>query len=198
MTTDTTEERVLAMLIKEAAAKPTITALAKALGMSRVGAWKTIKRMQAQRLCTLTPVGEGKTSAIQASPDWDNPLTCKILSLALTRAAVENKRWMHAFAEPAQHLDFLLLYGSALRTPNDAGDIDIIGVTSKGRMLAADEALRQAQKSQHKRIHAIIFTPKEFADELRKGNKAFVDAARTSVVLHGQDEFVAFMRGIRR
>jgi hypothetical protein len=197
MRTRIPDETVLLTLLKETAAPLTITTLAQALGISRVGAWKTLKRMQADKLCTLTTLGTGKTNALLARPDWDNPLTGKLLSLALTRDAVSQKRWMHAFAEPSKHVDFLLLYGSALRSMKDAGDIDIIGVTSKERMLGANDALRQAQKSQHKHIHALLFTPKEFAEELRT-NKAFIDAVRTGVVIHGQDEFVAFMRGLQR
>src|SRR3989338_3663194 len=162
--------KILKILLKGLAINPTITGLAKEIGMSRVGTCKILKKLEAEKLIALTPIGEGKTSTLSISLNWENPIVEKTLSLALTQDALNNQRWLSNFAELEDNVDFLLIYGSILHSPKEANDIDIIGITDKG-FLEIDESIKKIQKVQIKKIHSINFTREEFKDELEKPNK---------------------------
>lgn len=199
MVTNKTSMKILRILLKGLAIKPTVTSLAKETGMSRVGIWKTLKKMQSERLIILSPVGTGKTSAYNALLNWDNPLVEKTTALALTEDALKNERWRHNFGELEDKTDFLILYGSILNSPKDANDIDIIGVVSnKKKFIEIEEAVAKIQKTQYKKIHSLNFTQTEFRQELEKPNEAFMDAIKKGAILFGQEKFIKIIRGVGR
>ena len=101
--------KILKILLKDFTINPTITGLAKEIGLSRVGTWKILKKLEAEKLLTLSPIGEGKTSANSISLNWENPIVEKTLSLALTQDAQKNQRWLSNFEELRNKVDFLLI-----------------------------------------------------------------------------------------
>ena len=193
METTKPDLKILKILLKEIALRPTITFLAKEIGMSRVGTWKILKKLETEKLVILSPIGEGKTSAFSISLNWENPIVEKTLSLALTQDAMKNQRWLSNFAELEDKVDFLLIYGSIIHSPKEANDIDILGITGKG-FLEIEESIKKMQKTQIKKIHSINFTHLEFKKELKNQNKAFIDAIRKGIILFGQEKFIKFIK----
>ena len=199
METRGSSQKILKFLLKEFSIKPTITILAKEIGMSRVGMWKALKRMQSEKLIMLLSIGAGKTSTYSISLNWDNVLTGKKLELILTEDAVKNQRWLNNFAELEEKVDFLIIYGSVLNSSKEANDIDILGVVSnKNKFIEIEKSIAKIQKTQIKKIHALNFTQTEFKQEIEKPNNAFIDAVRKGVIIFGQDKFLKFMRGISK
>lgn len=197
MATDKTSTKILKILLKDFTIKPTVTSLAKETGMSRVGAWKVLKKMQSEKIIALSQIGTGKTSTYNVLLNWDNPLVEKTLALALTEDALKKQRWINNFAELGDRVDFLIIYGSVLYSAKDANDIDILGVVSnKKNFTGVEEIVAKIQKTQYKKIHALNFTQAEFRQELEKPNKAFIDAIKKGVVLFGQENFIEFIRGV--
>ncbi len=196
MGTDKTSAKILKLLLKDFSIKPTITSIAKEIGISRVGVWKALKKLEAKKLIILSSVGTGKTSVYRISLNWDNPLAEKNLIVALTEDAVRNQRWLSNFAELENKVDFLIIYGSVIHSPKEANDIDILGVTNKNKFLEIEKAIKKIQKVQIKKIHALNFTQIEFKHEMEKPNKAFIDAIKKGIVLFGQEKFIKFIRGL--
>lgn len=187
--------KILKLLLKDFTIKPTITSLAKEVGLSRVGTWKLLKKMQSEKLVILSKIGSGKTNPYSISLNWDSLLVEKNLALHLTKDALKNQRWINNFAELENKVNFLILYGSIINAPQEANDIDILGVaSSKNNFTKIEESIKKIQKTQMKKIHAIIFTPIEFRQELGKPNKAFIDAIKKGIILFGQEKFIKFMR----
>ena len=190
--------KILKILLKDFTIKLTITFLAKEIGMSRVGIWKILKKLEVEKLIILSPIGTGKTSTYIISLNWENPLVEKTLSLALTEDALKNQRWLSNFGDLEDKVDFLLIYGSIIHSPKEANDIDVLGITSKNKFLEIEESIKKIQKTQIKKIHALNFTPVEFKGELEKPNKAFIDAIKRGIILFGQEKFIKFIKSITR
>jgi len=187
---------ILKILLKQFPKRWTITSLAKEINLSRVGIWKVLKRLEAEKLILLSSIGEGKTSTFCIDLNWENPLLEKKLSLALTEDALENKRWLSNFAELEKKVDFLILYGSILNS-SKANDIDILGIVStKNNFRKIEEIIQKLQKTQIKKIHSENLTKSEFKEEIKKPNKIFIDAIKKGVVLFGQEKFIKFMKEI--
>ncbi len=191
--------KILKILLKDFTIKPTITSLAEKIGLSRVGTWKILKKMQSEKLVALSKIGSGKTNTYSISLNWDNPLVEKNLALYLTKDALKHQRWLSNFAELEKKVDFFILYGSIINSPQEANDIDILGIISnKNRFIEIEETIKNIQKTLIKKIHIINFTPLEFKRELEKPNKAFIDAVKKGVVLFGQEKFIKFIKNIAR
>jgi len=162
-----TKAEILKILLKQFTIKWTITSLAKEVNVSRVGAWKVLKKLEAEKLIFLSSIGEGKTSTFSIGLNWENPILEKKLSLILTEDALKNQRWLSNFKELEDKLDFLILYGSVIHSPKEANDIDIFGVVSnKNNFLSIEEAIKKIQKTQIKKIHSENFTQAEFKEEV--------------------------------
>ena len=185
---------ILKILLKDFTVKHTITSISKTLGVSRAGIWKILKRLESEKLVILSPIGEGKTSVYNVSLSFSNPLTEKRLELYLAEAAQSNERWLINFEELKDSVDFLIIYGSILHSPKDAGDIDILSVAKRSNLNTLNNAIPKLQKIQIKKIHALNFTEEELKIELKKKNKAFIDAIKKGVVLFGHEKFIKFIK----
>lgn len=189
-----TSKRILLHLLKDFSSPHTITALAQELGLTRVGIWKNLKRLESEAYITLNAMGGGSTSTFLIALHWENPLVEKTLSLFLMEEAREQRRWLVNFSEIEAVVDFAILYGSILHSPKEAGDIDLLGVAPKKNVVKIQAILDTIQKTQSKKIHSITFTKEEFKAELKTPNKAFIDAIKKGVILFGQENFIAFMK----
>lgn len=199
MTVNNRAEKILLILLKDSFTTHTATSLSKYLGMSRWGTWKILKELESNQLVDLTPINKGKTSAYTVKLQWDSVILHTLLTLGLTKESLEYERWRANFKELADHTDFLILYGSIIHSPKEANDIDVLGVVSnKKKFVKISTVISSIQKTQTKKIHSLNFTPEEFTYELKKSNKAFIDAVKKGIILYGQENFVKFMKELNK
>ena len=198
VTRDLTAKRVLLHALKDFTDTHTITTLARELGLSRVGIWKVLKKLEGEKYIILKTIGKGKTSTSMVTLNWSNPLVEKRLSFYLTEEALKQRRWQVNFGDLDRVTDYLILYGSILHSQQQANDIDILGITSKKNFIKIQNIIDKIQKTQSKKIHSLNFTDSEFKTELKKQNKTFIGAIKRGVVLFGQDKFIKFMKNIAK
>lgn len=194
-----TPQKIVTILLKDFTKIHTATTLSNQLSMSRWGVWKILKKLEKDEFIILDRVGTGKTSTQKIKLNWDNILVEKTLVFSLTQEALKHKRWRYNFDDIKQEFDFLILYGSILHSFREAKDIDILGVVSKEKKLAKiKDIFLNIQETQTKKIHSINLTKKEFKQELKKLNKAYLEAVRKGVVLFGQENFIKLIRELQK
>lgn len=194
-----TTQRILTSILRHVSGSPTIATLAEIIGMTHVGVWKALKKLEADNMLTLKRIGNKKNNPYTVNLKWDNPLVEKTLALVLEHEAAEQRRWIINFAALKEKVDFLILYGSMLISSKKANDIDLLSVVSKkGNVLDIERIIIDVQKTQIKPIHNIICAPAGLKEELKKTNIAFINAVKEGVVLFGQDKFVVFMKRVRQ
>ena len=193
-----TQEKVLALLLKEPFATHTATSTAKALSITRQGIWKILGKLAEDKLIDLEPISKTKTGTAIIKLNWSNPVTEKTLSLILTKEAIKQQKWRVGFGELENNTDFLILFGSILTQPKEANDVDLLAITNKKSFKAVEEIIIKIQKTQLKKIHFIDLIADEFSQELKKQNKAYIDAVKKGIVLYGQDNFIQFIRNLQK
>jgi len=186
----------LKILLKDFSREQTITSLAKDIGNTRMGIWKTLKKLQTEKLIALKPLGKGKTSTYIIRLNWNNNLVEKTLNLLLTEDALKYSRWLANFSELEKKADFIILYGSILHSPKEAEDIDLLGVVEDNKMVSEmKEIVKKLQISQIEKIHFIDFDEEDFKEALvSQKNPAFIDALKKGIILFGQEKFIKFVR----
>ncbi len=198
-TMEQTEKQVLKILLKDMENAKIVTTLAEAIGMSRVGMWKLLKKLEKEKLIILEKIGRGETSTYTASLNWSNPLTERHLSLILAEEAAKQERWLTNFKPLENKTDSLIIYGSILHSVKEANDIDILNMVSKKENFKEiEQAIMMIQKTQLKKIHSLSFTHEELKNELEKPNTALRDAVQKGIILFGQENFIRFMKEVRR
>lgn len=191
-------QKLLTSILRHVNSAPTIALLAENLKMTHVGVWKALKKLESENMVILKSIGNKKNSAYAIYLNWENQLVEKTLALALEHEATYQKRWLVNFDDLKSSVDFLILYGSILHSPREANDLDIVGVVSKkGGFNEISRKIEKIQKTQLRKIHAINFSPKEFEDEIKKPNIAFVNAIKNGIILFGQGKFIKFVRRLK-
>ena len=189
-----TTKKIILVLLKDFTRKHTITSLAKELKLSRVGIWKILKKLEAGKYIVIESVGSGRTSTSIIKINWDNLLVEKALALYLAEESINQRRWRVNFAELEKEVEFLILYGSIATSPQQANDIDVLGIAKRNKFVKIQKILEKIQKIESKKIHMINFISSEFRKELKNNNKAFIDAVKKGIILFGQENFVGFMK----
>ena len=186
---------ILKILLKDISKRHTVTSLSKEREISRVGSWKLLKELEKENLIILTPIGPEKTSVLEVSLNWDNPILEKTLALLLTEDALKQNKWRYNFKELENHVSFLILFGSILHSPKEANDIDVLNLVSNEKsFVKIGKIITEIQITQNKKIHAINLTGKELKHELKDKNKAYIEALKKGVVLFGQENFIKFIK----
>lgn len=198
METFNTADKIIMILLKEPFADHTAASLAQTLKITRQGLWKILNKLSNKKLVFIKPVAETKNSVMKITLDWSNPITEKTLSLLLTRESLNYARWRFDFAALESDASFLILFGSILKNPQEANDIDLLLVVkNKKNFHSIDEKMLKIQLTQLKKIHNIDLTKEEIILELSRPNKAYLDALKKGVILYGQENFVSLIKTIQ-
>ena len=98
-TQEKTNERIIKILAKEPLSEHTATSIAKTIGISRQGIWKTLNKLSKDNLISLKSIAETKKSAVNITLNFKNPLTPKMISILLEKETLNYERWRDNFAE---------------------------------------------------------------------------------------------------
>ena len=110
METIKTFDKILSILIKEPLTDHSATSLSKTLGITRQGLWKTLNKLSKEKLIYLNSIANTKKSAVNVKLNFNNPLTEKIVSVLLTKEALNYERWRFNFNEIKDYSKFMILF----------------------------------------------------------------------------------------
>ena len=195
-----TSDKILSILIKEPLIDHSATSLAKSLGITRQGLWKTLNKLFKDKLISLKSIADTKKSAVNIKLNFENQITEKVISLLLIKESLNYERWRFNFKRVKDYSKFIILFGSILHSSKEANDIDLlIIVDDKKDFHEISKIMLELQQTQIKKIHYIDITEKEFKEEIKiNKNKAYLDAFKKGIVLFGQDDYVKFVAELNK
>ena len=186
------ERMALLILFKDFSAYHNSNTLGEALGISRVGAMKLLKRLEKESLVVSQPIGK----AVVYKPKLENDYACELISFLLADEANRFKRWKEEFKGLFKKGRMVMIFGSAIRNYEKANDIDILIATSVNDMRDINAALREKSGILPKRLHAIKLTVNELEANVKRKEAAVIEIIRTDIILYGQDEYVEVLKNV--
>lgn len=195
-----TEDKLLSILIKEPLADHSVTSIAKVLNITRQGLWKTLNKLSKDKLISLKSIADTKKSAFNIKLNFENPITEKVISLLLTKESLNYERWRFNFSEVKDYSKFIILFGSILRSPKEANDIDLLVIVDdKKDFHKISKIILKLQQTQMKKIHFIDLSDDELKSELKNNkNRAYLDALKKCIILFGQENYVKFIMDLNK
>lgn len=188
------EGKVLGFLTRHFSEKYSINQLAKRVGMTPRGAYKLLKRLEAEGIVVPQKLG----NAIFYSINFASDLARKKAELAL----FEEIRLPYARAQ-AKDLERLrpfvlaaMLFGSVLEKGEKAGDIDVLAVIREKDYASFNKALGELRRLKPKPIQPVIQTPEDLVRNLKKPDKVILEILRTGKVLWGHEIIVNAIREV--
>lgn len=189
------EGKAMLILFKDITANYNANSLSKRLDISRVGTMKILKKLEANRLLKSRTLGK----AVFYKPNLEDSYTSKIIeTLLIAEARKYAERWIDEFRDIYKETEIVLIFGSIVRNPEKAKDIDIMFVFKEEKYNKIRGLVSEKNKTLFKKIHEIPQTMNDLKDNLKEGNKAILDAVKTGYVLHGQDKFVKVIKNVTR
>jgi predicted nucleotidyltransferase len=186
------EGKVLGFLVRYFTEKYSINQLAKLVGMTPRGAYKLLKRLEAECIIVPQKLGNAIFYRINVASD----LARKKAELAL----FEEIRLPYARAQ-AKDLERLrpfvlaaMLFGSVLEKGEKSGDLDVLVVIKEKDYEPFNKALNELRRLKPKPIQPVIQTPEDLIKNLKKPDKVILEILRTGKVLWGHDVIVNAIR----
>ena len=92
----------------------------------------------------------------------------------------------------------MLIFGSVLRKPDKANDIDLLLVFKKEEYSAVNKLISERRAISAKAIHAVKQTPDDLYKNLKKRDKVLLNIIKSGYVLHGYDKLLEAIKNAAR
>jgi len=182
-------------LVKSPEIEYNASSLAKAVGITPMGALKIVKRLEHESILKAKRVGKAVIYRINA----ENPYACRYIALILSRdslyASVQVKRWVQELRR-IKHADMIILFGSVLEKP-DPKDIDVLLLTDQKRFPQLEKEIRELNELNVKKIHPLYQTFKDMISNIRKRDRPLLNAIK-GIIVSGEEKFIEVYHELRK
>ena len=186
------ESEVLIKLFKDFSRDYNANSLSKEVDLSARGTLKILKKLEKERFV----IGKKLGKAVFYRLDLNELYVRKIIEALLIGESLEKaQRWVDEFRPVFKHAKIVIIFGSIVKNPKNANDIDVLFVFNKGNYKKIAEFIQEKNKILYKKIHDIPQTMADLKENLKK-NDAIKDAVRTGYVLHGHDKIIEVIRDV--
>lgn len=186
------ESEVLLKLFKDFGNDYNANSLSKEIAISSRGALKILKKLEKENILFGKKLGKARFYKLNLE-DLYVRKTMETLLIAESREKAQ--RWIEEFKEIFNSTNVVIIFGSIIKNPKHANDIDVIFIYKKQDYRKIANFIFEKNKVLFKKIHDIPQTMENFKDNL-KNNKAIIDAIRTGYVLHGFDKVVEAIKDV--
>ena len=187
------EGRVMLKLFKDFSQDYNANSLSKKMEITPRGTLKILKKLKSKEL--LVSKQQGK--AVFYKVNLNDKYVSKIVETLLIAEARENaKRWIDEFRGIYGDTEIVLLFGSIIRNPKKASDVDVLFVFKKGKYKKIAHFVSDKNRILFKGIHEIPQTVDDLKENLSRKNKAIIDAINTGYVLFGEDKLIKVVKNV--
>ena len=187
------ESELLLVLCKDYSKNYNANSISTLIGITARGALKILKNLYAQHLLIRKQYGKATFYKINYDDDYAKKL---VSTLLMQEAKERSSRWIAEFRGLFKDTEIIILFGSTLKKPEHAKDVDVIMVFKKKKYTKVMDFIEQKNKILLKPIHAIIQTPKDLPKNLNSKNPAALNAIRDGIVLYGSDRLVEVLKDV--
>ncbi|MFH0874995.1 MAG: nucleotidyltransferase domain-containing protein [archaeon] len=188
----TTKKQIMHLIATDVFKEYNSSAMAKQLGITRVGAFKALKEMEKDGLVKGKQMGKSKFYSIDLNEDY----TKKTIELILLEKSRAYKRWIEEFRKLFEYTYIIILFGSITNNEKKADDIDLLLVFDEKNNSIINKIINEKNQILTKNIHPVKQTENEFKDNIIKKDKIILSALRDGIVLHGIDNFVETIKNV--
>ncbi len=186
------EKKALLILFKDFTAYFNANSSSKILRISRVGALKLFRRLEAHGLLKSQRIGKAIIYKLRLEDDYVK----KLIAFLLADEANNFKRWKAEFKELYKEDRIVMIFGSVLRNYETANDIDLLIAAAISDRPKIQQIVKSKAELLPKKLHTIQLTVPELEDNVRRREATILDIVKTGVVLYGQDEYVEVLKNV--
>ncbi len=186
------ENEALLKVFKDFSINYNANSISKEINITPRGALKILKNLEKQGMLKSKIMGKATFYKI----NFDDLYVCKIIeTLLISESREKASRWIEEFKSIFSDTQIIIIFGSIIRNPKEANDIDILLVYDSKNYKKISHFITEKNKIMVKKIHNISLTIRDLINNLRN-NDAIVDSVRTGYVLNGHDKLVEVIKNV--
>lgn len=188
------ESEAVLKLFKDFSKEYNANSISKEVGLSPRGALKIFKRLEKERFLVSKKLGKATFYKLNLNEVYVRKI---IETLLIGESMDKAQRWIDEFKAVFEYTEIVIIFGSIIKNPKNAGDIDVLFVFKNKNYKKISEFVYEKNKVLFKKIHEIPQTMEDLKVNLKK-NPAIIDALRTGYVLHGHDKIIGVIKDVTR
>ncbi len=187
------ESEALVLLFKDFSKSYNANSISSLLNITSRGALKILKNLRERNMV----VGKTLGNATFYKINFEDSYTIKTVETLLMQEAKENaQRWVSELRELFEVVEGIILFGSMVRSPKKANDIDIVIIVSQKNFERVKELVESKNQTLLKPIHPVYQSLKDFENNMEKEDPVIINALRRGYVLHGHEKIVGMVKNV--
>lgn len=187
------ESEILLALFKDFTNDYNANSLSKKIGVTPRGALKMLKNLKSQNILTSRELGKAVFYKINLGDEY----IVKLISILLMEESREKaSRWSSEFKGLLGYADIAIIFGSLIRNPKTANDIDLLIVFKKEKYRMIEKEVNQRRKISTKVIHVVKQTPVDLTKNLKKKDEVVLNIIKNGYVLQGYEKLVKIIENV--
>lgn len=186
------EKEIVLKLFKEFIIDYNPSTISKEIQKTREGAFKSLKSLEEDMIVEGKTLGKARFYTI----DFDNEYALKNVELLLMEEAKPYQRWKDEFNELFNYVDIVIVFGSFVKNPKKAEDIDLLLVYNEKNNNNINNIIKEKNEILTKKIHLVKQTKNDFKKNIYKKDKVLLSAVREGIVLNGYEKYVRLIKDV--
>ena len=188
-----TENAVLLTLFKDFSKNYNANSLSKLVGITPRGALKILKHLKKLNLVISRQFGKATFYKVNLE---DYYAFRTVETLLISEAREKAPRWLSEFQNLFKSVEIAIIFGSIVRQPKEANDIDILLVFPPKKMKEIKTFILKKNRILLKPIHPIMQLPKDLKTNLKKKDPVVLNALKQGYVLQGYDKLIEKVKNV--
>lgn len=187
------EIEILLKLFKDFSKDYNANSLSKIMSITPRGALKILKNLKSQNLLISKQFGKAVFYKINLNDDY----VIKLISILLMNESREKAaRWLSEFGDLLGHIEIGIIFGSIIRNPKTAQDIDLLMVFKNEKYDTIEDIINKRRALSNKAIHQVKQTSSDLIKNLKKKNEVILNIINRGYVLQGHEKLVRIIKNV--
>jgi len=187
------EIEILLILSKDFSTDYNANNITKKIGITPAGAFKAMKNLEKKGLITGKKMGKAVFYKVNLG-DYYTFRTVE--TLLINESREKSSRWLNEFRDLFKHVEIVIIFGSIVRYPKKANDIDLLAVFRKENNNIINKIIDERRAISIKAIHLIKQTPKDLNRNLKNNDKVILSAIKNGYILCGYDKLLEAVKNV--
>jgi DNA-binding Lrp family transcriptional regulator len=190
------EMNIALKVFKEFTSNYNANNLAKAAGLTAMGALKILNRLEQQKVISYQHIGKAKIAHINYTSAYAKQYISFLLRREAEESTPEIKRWITEIRTLEETAEIGILFGSVLTRPS-FNDVDVLLTIRQSAVADLSKKVAGLNSINVKRIHAIKQSRADLKENLMKKDKILLQAIR-GIVAFGYEDLVEVVASVSR
>ena len=187
------EIEILLILSKDFSTDYNANNITKKIGITPAGAFKAMKNLEKKGLITGKKMGK----AVFYKVNLGDYYTFRTVETLLINESKEKaSRWINEFKDLFNHIEIVVIFGSIVKYPKKANDIDLLVVFRKEKNNLVNKIIDERRALSIKAIHLIKQTPEDLNRNLKNNDKVILSAIKNGYILCGYDKLLEVVKNV--